>query len=162
MNIQDEIAKTKQRLMELEEMMKKENWKPCWDDKYYIPVPTNAGFQSFSLWRGNENEISLKDAGMVFYTKEEAIEVGKRMYFRQWFESMSDADDWNGEEYWSAFWFYQKDSIDVWNTTYKVAGGIYFSTKEKCIEAIDVIGEDNFIKYVLGIKNYEKKKNDFF
>lgn len=160
--INNKIERMETELAELKTIVAQANeydskWKPEKGEKYYYPVPTSEdnGLYLSSIWSEDDIDKYNYVAGMVYRTKEEAIDVGKRMYYRHWYESMSDVtpqmweDSYIPKYFAYLSWLYK--SIKYVYSTDSFAQNVYFSSEEKCSEAIDKIGEDNFIRYVLGI-----------
>jgi hypothetical protein len=152
MNIQEEIAKLKHKIAELEEAAKGGRWTPDNDENYYYPDPTAYDFWSHHYWKGDEIDHHLQRAGMTCPTEEEAAEIGKRMYYRQWFDSLSDAPKEWVSDVWTAAYNENGKRIRIIGNFLRQAC-TYFASEESCRKAIDTIGEENFIKYVLGVRD---------
>lgn len=56
----------------------KEQW-PTMYDPYYIPDILEKKQYCLYQWLGDELDMRCKERGLVFRTKEEAIEVAKKM-----------------------------------------------------------------------------------
>lgn len=59
--------------------IKKRPWKPARHDLYYIPFPTDKMLWEYATWTDSDNDYSRLNRGLVFKTKEEAIEAAKKM-----------------------------------------------------------------------------------
>ena len=54
-------------------------WKPAVYDEYYYPIPSDRDLWESRLWIGDNYDNSRFSRGLVFKTKEEAIEMAKKM-----------------------------------------------------------------------------------
>ena len=54
-------------------------WKPKMDEKYYIPSIFDCDFYKYNFWLNDEHDEKFYKRGLVFKTKEEAIEMSKKM-----------------------------------------------------------------------------------
>ena len=54
-------------------------WKPKMDEKYYIPSIFDWDFYKYNFWLNDEHDEKFYKRGLVFKTKEEAIEMSKKM-----------------------------------------------------------------------------------
>ena len=54
-------------------------WKPKMDEKYYIPSIFDWDFYKYNFWLNDEYDEKFYKRGLVFKTKEEAIEMSKKM-----------------------------------------------------------------------------------
>ena len=54
-------------------------WKPKMDEKYYIPSIFDWDFYKYNFWLNDECDEKYYKRGLVFKTKEEAIEMSKKM-----------------------------------------------------------------------------------
>ena len=54
-------------------------WKPKMDEKYYIPSIFDWDFYKYNFWLNDECDEKYYKRGLVFKTKEEAIEMAKKM-----------------------------------------------------------------------------------
>jgi hypothetical protein len=140
---------------ELEQCGKK--WKPKIGEAYFYSVIGIHEFYGTSIWGNDECDNMRFTLGRVYRTAEEAIEDGKRMYYSELYRSMSDVteEDWkegSKPKHYTEF-DYRSGTvrIDFWSSN-RSQGTAFFTSEQKCREAISAIGEDNFIKYVLGVK----------
>lgn len=166
MTINEKILKLETEISELKKQIQKEaeernkDWKPHLEERYYRASNMYPDFHGWGIWTKDYDDNHNFEIGFIFpYTehgKQQAIELGKKMYYKQWFESLSDVteDMWidNDMEKWYAFYDYSNNSITP-NSVHIYRGeGAHFTSKEKLEQAISIIGEDNFLKYVLGVK----------
>jgi hypothetical protein len=146
--IENDVENAKASIKKLKELLnQKQNkkWQPTYNQKYYIPDPTDFYFYSYSIYFGNDCEADKNrfdkqsKAGLILENQEEAIEKGKEMYYRYWLKSLSDIteEDWKdkSKEKWFAFWDYRNSSLQFDCTiSCRKAGLIYFKRKESyCI-----------------------------
>ena len=54
-------------------------WKPKMDEKYYIPSIFDWDFYKYNFWFNDECDEKYYKRGLVFKTKEEAIDMAKKM-----------------------------------------------------------------------------------
>lgn len=150
-------AKDKQ-IAEIEKQIEKAGkpWKPAQGKVYYFADPSRTCFYDYTTNNHYYSDDHQINAGNCYRTAEEAAEAGKRMYYRAWAESLSDVT----EEMWAdteqlifyASWDRKKKKIDVdWWQQY-VFGTPCYTSKDALNAAIATIGEDNWIKYVLGVQ----------
>ena len=160
--IEAEIEKKRGELAKLEAELKQYEASgiPERGERYFYADPTNKDFYSWEFWVDEHSDICRFKAGLIRQTEEEAAELGKKMYYSQLFASMSDVtdEDWKDENKPKYFvmWNYQNNTLmyDYWRQ-YKSQGVAYFSSKDRCREAVESmisdIGDENFKRYVLGI-----------
>lgn len=132
-------------------------WKPNTDGKYW--VVRGYGQTDWFFWVGDENNNWHYITGNCFKTKEEAEEYKKQIEYtaryKNYIEEHSEPLDWNDtkqEKYFAQF-CYNNNEIEIDSFLYhKVQGTICASSEQIIWDAINEIGEDNFKKYVLGVK----------
>lgn len=97
--------------------------------------------------------------GNCFKTKEEAEEYKKQIEYtaryKNYIEEHSEPLDWkdDGQAKYGAYYDFEDKNIGVDTAKiFKDQGTIYASSPEIIENAIKEIGEDNFKKYVLGVK----------
>ena len=139
----------------LKELLVKPEPKTVWDleigETYYFINP-NGGIYS-CRWVADEQDLSRRERGNVFLTKEEAeFELERRKceaimlkYGRRTFKPRDnnyiirfDNDD-------------KQTSVDFWRLN-QFQGVIYFDTEELAQKAIDEIGEERLKKYVFRVE----------
>lgn len=151
--LNDKINALEQELKQTEPQGK---WKPEQGEVYCCASPTHHYFRAFSTWLGDEPDNHRYNAGFICQTEEEAAEVGKRMYYRQWFRDLSDVTEHMWMES-SINKFYAYYDWDVEQVCYDsrimyMCEATYFTSEEKLEYAIETIGRENFEKYVMRIK----------
>lgn len=104
--------------------------------------------------------------GNCFKTKEEAEEYKKQIeytaQYKNYIEEHSEPIDWNNNDQAKYYACFQQNELgrskpvnyiyvefSFWR---KIQGTIYASSEKIILDAIKEIGEDNFKKYVLGVK----------
>lgn len=142
----------------LKELLVKPKPKTVWDlekeDIYYFINP-NGGVYS-CRWVEDEQDLSRRESGNIFLTKEEAeFELERRKceaimlkYGRRTFKYKDDnylirfdnTDNIN-----------KKVDVEVWQIC-QLQGSIYFDTEELTQKAIDEIGEERLKKYVFRVE----------
>ena len=54
-------------------------WKPKMEEKYYVPNIFDWDYYKYYLWFNDKRDEEIYKRGLVFRTKEEAIEMSKKM-----------------------------------------------------------------------------------
>ncbi len=132
-------------------------WKPRRGQTHYYADPSFKCFYIMASWCDNTSDNHRYNAGLIRKTPEEAIEVGKRMYYRQWFRDLSDVTEHTWMES-SIDKFYAYYDWDVEQVCYDsrslfMCEATYFTAMEKLESAIETIGRTNFMKYVMGVED---------
>ena len=163
MNNITELKKQRQELLdrvaELEKQIVDNSKYPEHGQEVYLASLSALDRLFCSIWDGNNNDKRLYDAGLVKPTSEEATEVSKKIFYQNWFASLSDVtpEMWKNitaEKYY-AFIYYSKNK--TWHINYSCAHQAkseiaHFTTIKKLTEAIATIGGEEILKkYVLGV-----------
>lgn len=152
--LQDELEQLKAAKIEAEQPKR---WKPK-DGEEYWTIDVEGQVDNVSAY---PDEIVEWDflTGNCFKTKEEAEEYKKQIEYtaryKNYIEEHSEPIDWNNEdqEKDSAFYDIDEKGIRVEDTVKFIDQGTIYASSEQIIwDAIKEIGEDNFKKYVLGVK----------
>ena len=157
----NEIKELRERLEKLEaekiEEPQSKRWKPKYGDNYYV-----VGFRRRIIshqWDGDNIDNWYYLAGNCFETYEEAEEYKKQIEYtaryKNYIEEHNEPIDWNNQlqNKFAVYYDCSDKIIDVEQVkTYKDQGTIYASSEGILWDAIKEIGEDNFKKYVLGVK----------
>lgn len=158
---ENEIKELKERLEKLEttkiEEPQLKRWKPK-NDEYYWAVCSDG--EIVTVYYGDYGVDEWRYlTGNCFKTKSEAEEHKKQIEYttryKNYIEEHSEPLDWleDRQEKWEAYFSFYKNSISTnYNLLEKHQGVIYASSKQIILDAIKEIGEDNFKKYVLGVK----------
>lgn len=139
----------------LKELLVKPKPKTVWDlkiDDIYYFINTNGEVYS-CRWVADEEDLSRREIGNVFLTKEEAqFEQERRKceaimlkYGRRTFKYKDDNYfiRFNNSD--------EKVEVGFWSV-YQFQGTIYFDTEELAQKAIDEIGEERLKKYVFRVE----------
>ena len=155
---ENEIKELKERLEKLEtskvEVDKPKRWKPKDKGTYWlIDTYGNVGD---TTWNDDDYDKWKYITGNCFETKEEAEEYKKQIEYtaryKNYIEEHSEPLDWFDTEQAKFYVLYGEDRI-IFDECYLFKGmDIYASSEEIIKDAIEEIGEDNFKKYVLGVK----------
>ncbi len=138
-------------------MTQQERWKPNEDEEYWA-IEVDGQVACVSAY---PDEIIEWDflIGNCFKTKEEAEEYKKQIEYtaryKNYIEEHSEQLDWNDlcNHKYCAEYDSDENEIKVnWYASLKSQGVIYASSEQIIWNAIKEIGEDNFKKYVLGVK----------
>ena len=156
----NEIKELRERLEKLEaekiEEPQSKRWKPKVNDKYYVTLTDG---DIVGMHWDNDAEDNLRYLfGNCFKTKEEAEEYKKQIEYtaryKNYIEEHSKPLDWNNrfqEKYYASYNFADKKIFTDY--AYNLKNSDIYASSEQIIEdAIKEIGEDNFKKYVLGVK----------
>ena len=150
MNLQMEINSLKQRIAELEELVKEEQEFPQDGDGYwYID---DYGYILSEKWDGLDFEEFRLEIGNVFKTKEQAefsveklkVEAELRKFSRPFKE-----DEYN---YFIQIHPSHNNIVTESDDYYQTQGTIYFESTEKAQQAIDAVGEERIKKYIFGVE----------
>ena len=159
---ENEIKELRERLEKLEttkvEESQPKRWKPKYNNDYcYIGSKGNI---LFNKWYDDVYDEWRYLNGNCFQTKKEAEEYKKQIEYtaryKDYIEEHSEPLDWNKEQakekYHAVFNFRYNEIVVEWAKNFKEQGAIYASSEQIIRDAIKEIGEDNFKKYVLGVK----------
>lgn len=146
--IRDELDKLSKVPVEPER-----RWKPELGQRYYYI--TSAGKISSDLWLGNSDDLPKFVIGNVFQTKEEAEFVVERLKVIAELKEFAEPDNsqWNSlYDHYSISYNHNKGGLDIDTWSVMKSDSIYFESKDKAREAIEVVGEDRIKKYYLRVK----------
>lgn len=157
---ENEIKELRERLEKLEaekiEEPQLKRWKPNENERYHT-IDDN-GDDCDLIWDNDRYDNWRYLIGNCFKTKEEAEEYKKQIEYtaryKNYIEEHSEPIDWNNrfqEKYYAGYHFTDKKIFTDYNYNLKNLD-IYASSEEIILDAIKEIGEDNFKKYVLGVK----------
>lgn len=141
------------------DFLEKPKPKTVWDlevgDKYFY-IASIGGIWD-TTWDNDEYDILRRNQGNVFLTKEEAeYEVRCREVYttvKRYAYEFSD-EEWNDstiEKYYPCY-NYNDYSIGKCFNIYTRHSGLCFQTVADIDRAIDAVGEEDFKKYYLGVK----------
>lgn len=157
----NELKEIRERLEKLEaakiEEPQAKSWKPKYRDTYYLV--DYAGHVYNTTWDNANVDEWYYLTGNYFKTEEEAEEYKKQIEYtaryKKYIEEHSKPIDWNNgnQPKCCAEFCYDKGDIFVeYYYSHRTQGAIYASTERIILDAIHEIGEENFKKYVLGVK----------
>ena len=175
MNIMDEILQAAQDIEKLTDVMlekvkeykalagmppekpKGEIWKPEIGEDYWYITDTGTVADACYDEDGFDNEVF--DCGNFFETEAEAEHQAKvQKYinlYRKYIEEHSEPLDWGCDDQGKFYSYYDYGNCQIYfdcACRYKQQGTIYASSKEVLEDAISFVGEENAIKYVLGVE----------
>ena len=156
--LQGELEKLKAAKIEAEQPKR---WKPKSNQGYWA-VGCNVTYGGKVLefvWSNDDFDKWCYLIGNCFKTKEEAEEYKKQIEYtaryKNYIEEHSEPLDWHNEyqQKYTSFFDFDKNKIVIGDYfVSKFQGVIYASSEQIIWNAIKEIGEDNFKKYVLGVK----------
>lgn len=133
-----------------------ERWKP---KKYELYWLVSEGNICQSVWYSDSDDKWRYLTGNCFKTEEETEEYKNQIEYtaryKNYIEKYNYPINWsdNNQEKWYAYFGFYSNEIKVCSSyAWKKQGIIYASSKQIILDAIKEIGEDNFKKYVLGVK----------
>ena len=161
--IKNRIEEVEKELAQLRQDLEKEEkgiWKPDEDeceDYYYID---ESGDTYETYHASSRIDYEHIEFGNYYKTEEEAkYQANVQKYtnlFRKYIEEHSDLLDWNDDDCIKCFVWYNYEEkcmrYAVSYTTNKSQGTIYASSERILKNAVEFVGEDNVIKYVLGVE----------
>lgn len=145
------------------DLLEKPKPKTVWNlkegDKYwYVDI---FGYVLCDVWSSANNaDVLRRDQGNVFLTKTEALFEQKRrevctIVKKYAYEFSKDEwEDINSDKIYPYYMFSTKE-IRYGLNTYQKNNDLYFKSQEDIRKAIDKVGESDFIKYYLGVKDDE-------
>lgn len=132
-------------------------WKPNKYETYWLV--DNCGGAGEVTWQNGDYDKWHYLTGNCFKTKKEAEEYKKQIEYtaryKNYIEEHSEPLDWNNlfsHKYCVEFISDENEFKVSWYSSLKNQGTIYASSEKIIRDAIREIGEDNFKKYVLGVK----------
>ncbi len=161
--IQNKIKEVEEELAKLRRNLEKELEKGIWipdeyecEEYYYI---YDDGDIMGTCNEGCTDDTDRFAIGNYYKTEEEAeyqLKVQKYTnLFRKYVEEHSDKLDWNNRHCPKYLISYDTDDKRIYYPSAyysKNQGAIYASSENILKDAIEFVGEDNVIKYVLGVK----------
>lgn len=152
------IKELQEKLAEAEKIeVDNKRWKPKDGEEYWI-IEDGGGCGRYHYSNVDNFDEWCYLTGNCFKTKEEAEEYRKQIeytaQYKNYIEEHDEPIDWNNKDTkYIACFDSGKNEIDI-SEYYisKVQGAIYASSEQIIWDAIKEIGEDNFKKYVLGVK----------
>lgn len=150
-DLQDKLAEAEK--IEVDESKR---WVPDFGDDYFALYGT--GVVDTSKWENDKCDRWRYLTGNCFKTKKEAEEYKKQIEYtaryKNYIEEHSEPLDWCNEtqrKYFAGYNFSREKITTDYNYTFQHFD-IYASSEQIIWDAIKEIGEDNFKKYVLGVK----------
>lgn len=145
------------KMAKVEEPQQPKRWKPKNGQIYWLI--DRYGDVSDTTWNADSYDTWQHLSGNCFETKKEAEEYKKQIEYtaryKNYIEEHSEPIDWcdtNQPKWYVRCSLLTKSFYITYNEVEKHQGTIYASSKEIIKDAIKEIGEDNFKKYVLGVK----------
>lgn len=152
--LQDELEQLKAAKIEAEQPKR---WKPKYGETYWV-VYSN-GIIGDAHWGSDSDDNWRYLTSNCFKTKEEAEEYKKQIEYtaryKNYIEEHSEPIDWNDpstHKHLAEFNYDSNKIVVECFYSYRNQGAIYASDGQIIWDAINEIGEDNFKKYVLGVK----------
>lgn len=158
--LEQKIEQLQKQLDELKNVKVEETktkWKPKIEEEFYyineIIEVVNDCNDNFNI---DKKHIEI---GNCFKTKEEAQFVADKikytLMFKHYVEEHSEPIDWENakQEKWCICYNYVANDIQFdCDFKHKSQGTVYASSEQILKDAIEYVGEDNVIKYVLGVE----------
>ena len=158
------IKELQEKLAEAEkiEVDDPKRWKPEFDEEYHY-VDNDGRVEdavcASSMRNRSSFECWCRLTGNCFKTKKEAEEYKKQIEYtaryKNYIEEHSEPIDWNDtstHKHLAEFCYDSNKIVVECFYSYRNQGAIYASSGQIIWDAIKEIGEDNFKKYVLGVK----------
>lgn len=156
--LKEKIKELQRELNKLEKEELPVNWKPKVGHSYYA-LDASSVISTFINNNDRIDQFNFK-IGNYFKSSEEAEERLNELIYTQkyveYVESRSDKLDWknNNQSKCSLYYDYEEGVLGV-EVRYSIKGVVpaYASDKQILMNAIEELGKDNIIKYVLKVKN---------
>ncbi len=154
----DKIIKDLQdKLAEAEKIeVDNKHWKPKNNEEFWY-ICSDGSVVNGLFCNSSKTDNWYYLIGNCFKTEEEAEEYKKQIEYtaryKNYIEEHSEPIDWTNEKQIKYFvYFYNSEICVDYGCSAKYQGTICASSKQIIWDAIKEIGEDNFKKYVLGVK----------
>ena len=158
-SLQDQIEELKKVEVVDDKPKKGEIWMPKHKSSYYY-ICSDYQISGTINYRGSAIDSRFMECSNFYETRDKAeYQANVQKYtnlFRKYVEEHSEPIKWiNGSNYkYCIYYDYNYGTIEfTFETTYKQQGTIYASSEQVLKDAIEFVGKDNVIKYVLGVEN---------
>ena len=151
MNLQKELKFLKERIAELEEQANKgEHEFPRFDDPYWMI--DDAGDLYESVYTIHRSDVYRNKVGNMYRTEEEAEFALEKAKVEGELRKLSRPFIW-GEENWYLDMARGKNITISYDHYIIHQGTVYFESKDRVKEAIEVVGEERIKKYIFGVED---------
>lgn len=143
-------------LIEKANKPKSKVWKPKVGEEYW--VLNSTGYCALIKCGDSSYDMSTYSIGNCFPSKEEAVEAKQTLKYRAMLkrfsiESGEEDNPWDGEhEHWYICYNTNTKKFYVDCFLNNVYFSIHFASKESALDALATIGEENYKRFILGIK----------
>ena len=152
MNLQEELRVLKERISELEELVKEEQEFPQDGDKYWL-IEETLGVSRYA-WAGDDFDNKLLSVGNVFRTKQQAEFAIEKLKVEAELRKFSRKFKHGGDNYTFNFNHDEGKIVHVYaSESYEELGSLYFESRDKAQQAIDEVGEERIKKYIFGVED---------
>lgn len=134
-------------------------WKPKYGEEYYYINDYNEVARSYCGHGDYSADKDLYEIGNCYPTEEQAyFERDCQIYltkYKRWLEEHNEPIDWTNPNQYKFFACYNKQTNEIKiDITYIVVlqGVLYAASDDIIDDFIEKIGEDNFKKYILRVK----------
>lgn len=151
-----EIAELKEKLEEAKNIndINPDVFIPKYDEDYWLIY--SDGEKSFKQWEDTSQDKDRLTLGNVFRTKEEAEFEVERLKVIHELKMYAEPRDmkWDGKnDYYLITYSLGTDTIDIYCHRWFKYDAIYFSSRERALEAIKSVGEERIKKYYLCVED---------
>ena len=164
--MQEQVAEFNKQLNELKkeyeqaETPKSEIWKPQEGEEFwYVDY---AGDVEETSFYGGYGDTHCVDIGNAYPTEEKAqFEADREKYtrlFRQYVEQHSEPLDWSdsNQEKWYVYYDNVGKTLYYMYNTIAQNIEVYGSSEEVMRDAVDFVERDNFLRYIIGVKEEDE------
>ena len=150
MNLQEELKALKQRIAELEGQVEQEKEFPQVEDDYWY---VNGDAETMlAVWYGDDYDKGRLSIDNVFKTRNQVDFVAEKLKVEAELRKFSRPFK-NGQTNCNIILSDNENvSTAYWNEI-QIQGSIYFESKEKAQQAIEVVGEERIKKYIFGVED---------
>lgn len=150
MNLQEEIKIMKERITELEELVKKEQDFPQDGDEYYVLTGTCSVVPY--VWVDDNIDFKSQAIGNIFRTKEQAEFAVEKLKVEAELRKLSVSWDLEKTQYTFSFnWEAVEFEIEYPDYN-QYPGSYYFDSFDSLQQALETVGEGRIKKYIFEVK----------
>lgn len=153
-----ELEEAKQKIAEIEKKIEEKKvetgrWKPKEKEGYCFI--NSCGQVTYDVWSNHCVDNKRYDIGNLFKTGEECEFVAEKLKVIAELKEYEEPKnrEWDGENvHYHIYYNYSIERVDIGWAKMAKQNEIYFESKEKARQAIDVVGKDKIKKFYLEVE----------